>query len=55
MKTYFSLPASREANFVYQTATLKAIDTSSKTASCWALGQENEKITYIIDYIKNIY
>lgn len=36
--TYFSFPASREANLVYQMATLKAIETSSKTASCWALG-----------------
>lgn len=38
--TYFSFPASLEANLVYQTATLKAMETSSKTASCWALGGE---------------
>lgn len=39
--TYFSFPASLEANLVYQTATLKAMETSSKTASCWALGGEH--------------
>lgn len=40
--TYFSFPASLEANLVYQSATLKAIETSSKTASCWALeGRED--------------
>lgn len=40
--TYFSFPASLEANLVYQTATLKAMETSSKTASCWALRREQE-------------
>lgn len=38
--TYFSFPASLEANLVYQSATLKAMETSSKTASCWALGPQ---------------
>lgn len=38
--SYFSFPASLEANLVYHRATLKAMETSSKTASCWALGGE---------------
>ena len=48
MTTYFSLPASREANLVYQTATLKAMETISNTASCWALGGEKpETVGYV--------
>lgn len=45
--TYFSFPASLEANLVYQRATLKAMETSSKTASCWALGgKHGEMVGY---------
>lgn len=42
--TYFSFPASLEANLVYQTATLKAMETISKIASCWALGGEQTEM-----------
>lgn len=40
---YFSFPACLEANLVYQMATLKAMETSSKIASCWALRWEQEE------------
>lgn len=40
MSPYFSFPACLEANLVYQRATLKAMETSSKMASCWALAGE---------------
>lgn len=42
--TDFSFPASLDANLVYQRATLKAIEASSKMASCWALGAEDRGI-----------
>lgn len=52
--TYFSFPASLEANLVYQRATLKAMETSSKTASCWALGGEHGEMVGCTDWCKKL-
>lgn len=38
--TYSSFPASLDAYFVYHRATLNPMETSSNTASCWALKKD---------------
>lgn len=57
--TYSSFPASLDAYFVYHRATLNPMETSSNTASCWALKKEtknpqtfcSDKLSLLIGHI----
>lgn len=52
--TYSSFPASLDAYFVYHRATLKPMETSSNTASCWALKKNKQKNTTLNNLVFSV-